>query len=135
MKAQTAFEYMVIVLLVMAFITPVWYHLNSVQQSTADQFIYTYAKAALNKLKDNADLVYSQRYDARVTIKIYIPPGVQNISISGNDLRMTVYTSDGVQDVFETTTSTVSGSLPTSEGLYTVLLEAKGDYVEISRLV
>ena len=132
MKAQTAFEYMIIVMLVIGFIAPVWYYMFQVRGSTSDTFILTYAKTAARKLVENADLVHSQRYDAQVVVKIYLPPGIKNVTISGSEIRMTVETSSGIQDVFEESAAEVQGSLPATEGQYDVLVRANGDIVEIS---
>jgi hypothetical protein len=134
MRGQTAFEYMVIVLTIMAFIAPIWYHLNNVQKNTADQFVETYVQSATNKLVDNVDLIYSQRFDARVIVKIYIPPGIDSIGISGNQIGMTYWTQRGLQTIVKPTVAQVQGSLPIKEGLYDVLIEAQGDYVQISKL-
>jgi len=132
MRGQTAFEFMVIVIFVLTFITPIWIYLSQIQMQTNDQFALSYAKNAVTQIAKKADLIYSQRMDARVRIEIYIPRGVQAISISGNEINMQVLSSSGTVDVFATSLAPLQGSLPTSEGLYWVMIKAEGDYVNVT---
>ena len=132
MKAQTAFEFMIIAIFVLAFLTPVWIYLTQLQNQTMDEFSLSYAKNAVTQIAKKADLVYSQRMDAKVKIEVYIPRGVQDINISGNEINIQVLSSSGPVDVFATSIAQLQGSLPTDEGLYFVLIKAEGDYVNVT---
>ncbi len=132
MRAQTAFEFMVVAIFVLAFLTPIWVYLSQIQGETSDQFVLSYAKNAVMQIAKKADLVYSQRMDARVKMQIYIPAGVQLINISGNEINMRVLSTSGVVDIFETSIAQLQGSLPTEEGYYWVLIKAEGNYVNIT---
>jgi len=132
MRAQTAFEFMVIAIFVLAFLAPIWVYLVQIQTETNDQFTLSYAKNAVTQIAKKADLVYSQRMDARIRLEIYIPRGVQNINISGNEINMKILSSSGTVDVFATSIAQLQGNLPAEEGLYLVMLEAEGDYVNVT---
>ncbi len=132
MKGQGAFEFMIIVVFVLAFLTPIWIYLSQIQAQTADQFALAYAKNAVTQIAKKADLVYSQRMDAQVRIEIYVPAGVQEVNISGNEINMRVLSSSGTADVFATSIAQMQGSLPREEGLYIVLIKAEGDYANIT---
>jgi len=132
MKGQAAFEFMIIVVFVLAFLTPIWIYLSQIQTQTADQFALSYAKNAVTQIAGKADLVYSQRMDARVKLEIYIPRGVQEVNISGNEINMRVLSSSGVADVFATSIAPMQGTLPSEEGLYSVMIKAEGSYVNIT---
>ncbi len=134
MKAQTAFEYMIIAIIVLGFLTPVWLYISQVQTQSTEQFSLTYAKNAVKKLAENADLVYSQRLGAKVKVGVYIPNGVEGINITGKTVIMKVYSSSGTVDIFETSTANLNGSLPADAGFHWVLIEAMGDYVQIGTL-
>jgi hypothetical protein len=133
MKAQGAFEFMIIVVFVLAFLTPIWIYLAQIQAGTGDQFALAYAKNAVTQIAKRADLVYSQRMGAKVVIEVYIPRGVEAINISGNEINMRVYSASGTADVFATSIAQMQGNLPLQEGLYSVLIEAEGDYVNITQ--
>lgn len=132
MKAQTSFEFMVIAIFVLAFVTPVWVYLSQVQLQTNDQFTLSYAKNAVTQIAKKADLVYSQRMGAVVKIEIYIPSGVEHVDISGNEINMRTRSLSGETDVYATSIAQMQGSLPANEGLYWVLIRAEGDYVNIT---
>jgi uncharacterized protein (UPF0333 family) len=132
MKAQTSFEFMVIAIFVLAFVTPVWVYLSQVQLQTNDQFTLSYAKNAVTQIAKKADLVYSQRMGAVVKLEIYIPSGVEQIDISGNEINMRTRSLSGETDVYATSIAQMQGSLPANEGLYWVLIKAEGDYVNIT---
>ena len=132
MNGQAAFEFMVIVIFVLAFLTPIWIYLSQIQTQTADQFALSYAKSAVIQIANKADMVYSQRMDAKIKMEIYIPRGVQEIDISGNEINMKVLSSSGLADVYATSIAQLQGSLPTEEGLYSVLIKAEGSYVNIT---
>jgi len=134
MKAQTAFEYMIIAIIVLGFLTPVWLYISQVQTQSTEQFSLTYAKNAVKKLAENADLVYSQRLGAKVKVGVYIPNGVEGINITGKTVIMKVYSSSGTVDIFETSMANLNGSLPADPGFHWVLIEAMGDYVQIGTL-
>jgi uncharacterized protein (UPF0333 family) len=134
MRGQTAFEYLVIVIIILGFLVPVWLYVSQVQNESSEQLSLTYAKNAVKKIAENADLVYSQRLGAKVRVGIYVPSGVESINITGKTVIMRIYSFSGTSDVFETSMANLNGTLPASPGFYWVLIEAKGDYVQIGTL-
>ena len=132
MKAQTAFEYMIIAIFILAFLTPIWIYISQLQAQTNDEFALSYAKNTVTQIAKKADLIYSQRMDAKVKIEVYIPRGVQEINITGNEINMRVNSLSGPVDVFATSIAQLQGNLPLQEGLYRVLIKAEGDYVNVT---
>ena len=80
MKAQGAFEYMLIVTALLAIMIPVWVYVTNVQYQTNSQLTLSYARNTVEKLVAAADLVYSQGPPAKVNMQVYIPPDVKNIT-------------------------------------------------------
>ncbi|MCK5022953.1 MAG: hypothetical protein KAS04_02160 [Candidatus Aenigmarchaeota archaeon] len=134
MRGQTAFEYMVIAIFVLMFLMPIWVYMSQIQVHTNDEFALSYAKNAVTQIAKKSDLVYSQRLDARIKIDVYIPRGIQYVNVTGNEINMRIMTNAGPVDVFETSIAQLQGTLPTSEGLYSILLKAEGDHVNITVL-
>ena len=132
MRGQTAFEYMIIAIFILAFLTPIWIYLFQVQLQMNDEFAISYAKNAAAQIAKKSDLVYSQRMDAKVKIEVYIPRGVEEINITGNEVNIRVNSRSGYVDVFATSIAQLQGNLPTNEGLYWVSLKAEGDYVNVT---
>lgn len=132
MRGQAAFEYMVIAIFVLSFLTPIWVYLNNMRAQTGDEFVLSYAENAVNQIAKKADMVYSQRMDARVKITVYVPPGVDYVDLTGNEINMRITTRSGPVDVFATSIAELQGGVPSDEGLYNVLLKAEGDYVNVT---
>jgi len=129
---QAAMEYLIVVGLVLAFIIPIWAYVSSVQQQAGQQLSITYAKNTAQKLASTADLVFSQGPPAKVRVNVFIPKNIESVSVAGNTINLRMYVDSTISDVFATATANVSGTLPTSEGNYFIIVEAKDGYVQIS---
>ncbi|MFH1978459.1 MAG: hypothetical protein ABIJ92_03980 [Candidatus Aenigmatarchaeota archaeon] len=130
-KAQAAFEYMMIVGIVLLFIVPVWSYMNTVHKDTTNELYFSYARNAVTKIVDTAELVYSQGPPASVQVVVYIPKYVEEINITGTTINIRLNIGD-VNDVNGFGIAPLNGSLPTTEGSYVIKIEAIDDYVNIS---
>ncbi len=133
-RGQTAMEFLIIVIIVLMFLTPMWIYLAQVRGQTNDQFHLSYAKNVVTKLAKTSDLVHSQSMGAKVKMSIFMPSSVQSMNISGTTIMMNVLTNSGPIDVWDSTIGNVNGTLPINEGLYWVLVESKGSYVQIGMI-
>ena len=131
-SGQSAFEYFAIVGMVLVFLIPLWMYAASLHQQTGTELSLTYAENTVKQIADTASLVYSQGPPAKVSIKIYIPDGVENVSIINETIIFNMSTPYGYTDVFATSDAPLNGSLPTDEGYYTIKIEAKNGYVQIN---
>ncbi|HJW97219.1 MAG TPA: hypothetical protein VJ485_03575 [archaeon] len=132
MKAQVSFEYMMVFGLAIAFAIPVWIYIATLQGSAGEELSLSYAKNAASQVTSAADLVYTQGPPAKVTLDIYIPSRIANVTISGKTVVLNVSSSAGFSDVFSSSVANLTGNLSASEGMHKVTVESKGDYVEIS---
>lgn len=132
MRGQVAFEYMIIVAVVFAFLIPIWIYINTVQTRTSTELILSYAKNAVEKITTAADLVYSQGPPAKVRLALYIPSNVQGSSIVNKTVILRVVTDSGISDIYSTSLANLNGSIPISEGNYWATLEAKDSFVQIN---
>lgn len=133
-RGQTAMEFLIIVIIVLMFLTPLWIYLAQVRGQANDQFHLSYSKNLVTKLAKTADLVHSQSMGAKVKMSVFMPASVQSINISSKTIMMRVLTDSGPIDVWDSTIGTVNGTLPLAEGLYWVLVESKGSYVQIGMI-
>ncbi|MBI4181569.1 MAG: hypothetical protein HY520_01210 [Candidatus Aenigmarchaeota archaeon] len=131
-RGQVAFEYIIIVGLVLLFLIPLWAYITSVKSQTSAQLSLTYAQTAADRLVSNADLVHSQGQPAKVTMRLYLPPGIQNVSFLNTTILLKVWVNDRLTDVAATSIAPLNGSLPAREGTYRVALESFGTYVNVS---
>jgi uncharacterized protein (UPF0333 family) len=123
-KAQVAFEYMLVVIVALAFMLPVWVYITSVKTETSNELMLSYAKNAVDKIASTADLVYSQGSPARVQVSVYIPDGVESYEIINYTINMVLQYGNTYTDVFAVSRARMNGTLPTAEGNYWMKIEA-----------
>jgi uncharacterized protein (UPF0333 family) len=124
MKAQAAFEYMLIVILVLAFLVPLWTYTLSVNNEASDELALSYAKNTVESITSAADLVYSQGPPAKVKITVFIPGGVQEANITNRTVALKVQYTTGVTGVFAVSRARLNGTIPTSRGTYWLEIRA-----------
>ncbi len=138
MRAQSAFEYLIIISIVISFLVPIWAYVLGTQQRTTDELSLSYANNAVSRIVDTSNLVYSQGPPAKVTVSIYIPAGVQEFIVLNNTLVMRMRTGSGFSDVYDTSIATINmtenlNDTLTEEGNYLLKIEAYDNVVQISR--
>ncbi len=129
MKAQVAFEFMVMVMVLLAFIIPIWAYVSNVQQSAIQELSASYAKNAINNIADTANLLYSQGPPAKAALKIYIPEGIENVNITGSNIMFTMSATGNTLSAVSM--APLNGTLPMQTGTYFIILEATTDFVQV----
>ena len=132
-KLQAAFEYLVIVSIVLVFMIPIWAYVTSTQRDTSTELALTYAKNTANQIADASNLVYSQGPPAKIRINVYIPYGVDNITILNSTIRFRLNVDSGITDIFAFSTAQLNGTLPKKQGYYWIEVEATDDTVQIEQ--
>ncbi|UCD06990.1 MAG: hypothetical protein JSW41_04105 [Candidatus Aenigmatarchaeota archaeon] len=132
-KAQAAFEYLVIVSIVLVFMIPIWAYVTTTQRDTSTELTLTYAKNTANQIADASNLVYSQGPPAKVKINVYVPHGVNNITILNNSIRFEVMVDSKITDIFAFSTAQMNGTLSKKKGYYWIEVEAMDDTVQIKQ--
>jgi hypothetical protein len=132
MKAQSASEFLIIVSVALTILIPLILLVNQSLMGYSDDTKISLAREAVKKLGDNADWVFSQGPPAKVTVEVYIPDGVESVSINNNEILYKVRTSAGITDVYYDTVPELRGTLPEKSGYYFVSLTSFSNYVNIS---
>ncbi len=136
-KAQAAIEYFVIAAMVMMFMVPIWTYIVTIQQQTTYELSLSYARNAAKQIADASSLVYSQGNPAKINIKVFIPDGVENISIVDKTIIFHVNTGAQVNEVWYTSAARMQGVeyIPTNDGYYYFDIISMDTYVQINRTV
>ena len=133
MKAQSSSEFLIIVSVALTILIPLILLVNQSLMGYRDDTKISLAKEAVKKLGDNADWVFSQGPPAKVTVEVYIPDGVESVSINNKyEILYKVRTSAGISDVYYDTVPELRGTLPEKSGYYFVSLTSFSNYVNIS---
>jgi uncharacterized protein (UPF0333 family) len=131
-RAQAAFEYMIIVGIVIVFLIPVWTYISGVQYRTSTELSLSYAKNAATRIASTADLVYSQGPPAKVNVKIFMPEGVTDVNITNRTIEIKVRIGAINSSVFAESDAQLNGTLPLTHGNYWISVEATDSYVQIT---
>ena len=131
MRAQASVEYIAIVFIVIAMLIPIWAYVAGVKEQASTQMSLSYAQTAADRIADGADLVGSQGASARLSVRVYIPYGVNHTIITGNSMVFGLSLAEGYSDVVAVSSSGLNGTLPTAEGEYWIVLESNGTAVNI----
>jgi len=124
MKAQAAFEYMLVAMIVLAFLVPLWTYTMGINNEATDELALSYAKNAVESITSAADLVYSQGAPAKVRIKIFIPSGVEEANITNQTVIMKVVYSGGTTGIFSVSRAGLNGTMPVTRGMHIMDIRA-----------
>lgn len=129
-------EYMVMLGFAIAIILPLWLYVNSSLSDTKGELDVTYARVAVNKIKDAADSVYVQGPPASIYLDLDMPDNIESTSVgndpSGREVLIKLNTAGGVSQIYAVTIGNVTGSLPTRLGRIRVLIKAETNFVNIT---
>ncbi|MFH0971076.1 MAG: hypothetical protein V1835_00765 [Candidatus Micrarchaeota archaeon] len=131
-RAQAAMEYMIMLGFAIAIILPLWLYVNSSVGETKQGLDVTYARVAVNKIKDAADSVYVQGPPAMAYLEIDMPDNVYSTSVSGREVMIKLNTRGGVSEIYAVSIATMQGSLPTRAGRVRVRVKAETNFVNIT---
>ena len=136
MRAQSAIEYLVIAGIVMMFMVPLWIYVTTTQSQASRELAFSYAKNTVEQIADAASLVNSQGSPAMISIKVYVPEGLRNVSSSGRFLIFEMFTGgNSTSHVWSESNAIIQGSdeIPLEKGYYYLDITSHDSYVSISR--
>jgi len=131
-KAQSSLEYLITVgfvtLLVTSVILIAYFYTGIFQDKIKNNQINAFA----GKLISSAESVFYAGEPSKTSLELYLPAGVNNITLSDTMLIVN-YTTGATQAVraFDSRVN-ITGSINRSPGIKKIILEAKSDHVEVS---
>lgn len=131
MKAQAAFEYMVLIGVLLAVLFPLSIY---IWQQSALSNRTRQAEIAADTIGAAADSVYAQGPGAKTTVNVYIPEGYVPLesNVSNRTVKITVITPGGHGNFLKTIKANITGFLPNASGYQLIKLEVIDGYVNVS---
>ncbi len=128
-RAQIALEYVILVGLVLALLTPVFYFsfTTSVQTIKMNE-----ASNLVKRIADTADTLYALGAGSQDTIEINVPGGVQSISLGNKEVLLKIKIFEGVSDISMNTKTNISGTLSTKSGTYHITLKNENNTIKVT---
>ncbi len=129
---QAATEYLIVIAISLLFLTPVILMGNNAVvdlKRTTDNVV---ARDAVDKITDMSRIVYAQGAPAKITDKVKFPGNILSTTVSNQMIIMKISAGSASNDIFNIVDFNVSGSLPTTSGVYRISVEAIDYGVNIS---
>ncbi|MBU1197069.1 hypothetical protein KJ765_01005 [Candidatus Micrarchaeota archaeon] len=125
-------EYLVVLGLSMAIVLPLWLYVNNEMNASRQELQFAYAKLAVHKIADAADLVYIQGEPSQLRVQVVFPDNIQAATVDLKEVMIKLSTPAGLTDVYAVTLGDVQGTLPTRAGPVVLLIKSEGTFVNIT---
>lgn len=132
-EAQMSIEYMFIIGFVTLITVPLILIYYSFTQDSKTEISSSQVMQVTKNVVDAAESVYYLGEPSQTTLKVNMPDNVVSVNLSsGYEVVFKIRTNSGESEVIQSSSVNITGSLPESGGLYTVIIKAKSDHVEVS---
>jgi len=134
MRAQLALEYLVIVSFSLMVLIPIILFLYDYSKFKKEEYSLFVASKAVERIGEVIDYICLQGEPAKLTLKLTIPPGLEEIKIVNKTIIFRAKTYSGITDIYYNSICNISGYIPKKEGEYSIIIQAKnkGVYIDVS---
>lgn len=119
MRGQSAIEYMVMIGVLFSMLTVVFIYSS---QTSFLSLRATQSSEAVRIIADAADRIYKLG-GGNITVTVDIPAGVVNQSVFGKAVKLSLTIGNQTGDAIAITAGNVTGSLPSAQGRYKIVVE------------
>ncbi len=129
-EAQISVEYMFLIAFVTVVTIPLIVIYHTFTQQSSDEITSSQINQLAKNIVDAAESVYYLGEPSQTRLKINMPTNVVSADLSGG--YEVVFKVEEGSDIVRSSSVNITGSLPTKKGTYTLIIEAKSDYVKVS---
>ena len=120
MKAQASFEYIILIGTLLILVVPIFYYVT--YQSSQNLKAYQ-ADDAVKSIARTVDTVYAIGPGTKNYVWVTFPGGIQNTSISNNEIIIRISSYGGETDIIAKTRAKVIGNITAQKGTYKISIE------------
>ena len=139
LKAQASTEIMITVAFVVTIMFPLLLIAYLQSTNVSDQLGVQQAQQTATKIANYADIVGAQGDPARITLQVFMPPNIDNITVGnstngiGHELIINLRTSSGVTQVVGVTLTKIAGDLTpiAKPGTYFIKIYAQDNCTQV----
>jgi len=131
-KAQVSLEFLLVVGFTFLMSIPLIILFYQQSETFNTEIGASQVNKVASEIRDAADEVYYLGSPSKRTVTIYMPEGVQNISISGNNIIFSVDSPSGVYELVKWSAANLTGSIQNYKGIHHISVEAHDTYVSIT---
>ena len=131
-NAQVSMEFLMVVAITFMFTIPLIVLFIKESQSAGEQVSMSQVSQIARRIVGAAESVYAYGEPTSTVLKVYMPPGVNSSSISGNEIVFMVNIQGSIVSIEEPATMNLSGNLSVSPGIHNIRVTAANNTVLIS---
>lgn len=131
-KAQVSMEFLLVVGFAFLMTVPLIIIFYQQSETLSTEISASQINKVAGEIRDAADEVYYLGSPSKKTVTVYMPEGVQSISIGGNKIVFTVESPSGDYELVKWSAANLTGSIQTYNGIHYVSVESHNTYVSIS---
>ncbi|MEW6528816.1 MAG: hypothetical protein AB1391_02925 [Candidatus Micrarchaeota archaeon] len=132
MKAQSSFEVLITVAILIAFSIPIILAALAISQLRLDDFSLSHGKATVQYLSDNINEVYLEGNASKRTILLDFPSNTKNLTISNHTIILYLTSSSGVYEISHPFFADTTDFSIAKRGIASVVLSMNNGKVNLS---
>jgi hypothetical protein len=133
MRGQVAIEYILIFAFSLAALGAAWYTSGTNIQDTQWEIQVAYAKSALTRITEGAEVNYLQGPPSQSYVYPNFPDNVKNVYVSSTAVTLELTWKNGLwRNISIETAAVLNGSLGNYAGTHKILLRARDGFVQLS---
>ena len=130
---QAAMEYIILTGIVLAIIIPLMVVFYNQSEDITLQVKSQQVRKIGEKIIDTAESVSYLGEPSRIQLKVYIPEGINAVSVVDKGIIFTIDTKLGENQVIVPSDVNMSGSIPITPGYHTISIENRDNYIFVSK--
>ena len=131
-KAQISLEFLLVVGFAFLMTIPLIIIFYQQSETLDTEITSSQIDKVASEIRDAADEVYYLGTPSKKTVTIYMPEGVQSITLTGNKIVFVVDSPSGDYELVKWSSANLTGSVQTHRGIHHVSVEAFDTYVDIN---
>ncbi len=124
MKAQVSMEYIIIFGFSLIAVGILWALSSSNIEDTRWELQFAYAKNALDKIVQTADIAYVQGDPTQIYINVDFPDNVHSVYIQGSQVTMELRWKGFLRNVSASSVANLTGYISPAQGRHTLRVKA-----------
>ena len=130
--AQVSVEYLFVVGFTTLLTIPLLIIYFNYSNEAADSVATSQALQVARKIVDASESVYYLGKPSQTTLKLAFPDRIAAASLENNEVLFQIRVKGGTTDIVFPSSVNITGTLPTTQGHYTVTLKAETNYVTLT---
>ncbi len=128
-KGQTSIETLIIISVMLLLLSTLLFSGQKAYGVVSDKLINERAKSSLLSIEEAGNIVFTSGTNSKMYVKISLPIGISSSYITNRTIE---FSTEGGKRIIINLDYPVVGSLPTTQGDHTLLIESKGEYILIN---